>query len=164
MPGPRTSLWQCKDAGLMLEDYGWKVVGNQVLPLTTDLPAAPQAFLKMIRCNCTTDCATRSCSCRKHGLECSPACGQCHGTACTNSSIIDDSDDDKDYPHALTLLKLFLFRKHLKLLFSLIIKRAHFFNQNILISQPGTSWDLNFRLPHIKNIQKANYTLKNFQK
>ena len=35
--------------------------------------------------------------CRKHGLDCSPACGQCRGTACTNiSDVLGDSDDEED--------------------------------------------------------------------
>ena len=79
-----------------LEDYGWKVTEGQVLPRMTDLPAAPESLLQMIRCNCSSDCASARCTCRKHGLECSPACGQCRGTACTNSPIQFDEDDSQD--------------------------------------------------------------------
>ncbi|CAH3176218.1 unnamed protein product, partial [Porites lobata] len=66
---------------MSLEDYGWKVTEGQVLPRMTDLPAALEALLQMIKCNCSSDCASARCTCRKHGLECSPACGQCRGTA-----------------------------------------------------------------------------------
>jgi hypothetical protein len=31
----------------------------------------------VIRCNCQTDCSTMRCSCKKHGLRCSIACGNC---------------------------------------------------------------------------------------
>ena len=34
--------WQGQDADLSLVDFGWKINGKQVLPITTDLPAAPQ--------------------------------------------------------------------------------------------------------------------------
>lgn len=59
---------------LQFEDWGWKLSGNQVIPVTTDLPAA-ESLLKMIRCNCAIDCASARCSCRKHGLDSSPTCG-----------------------------------------------------------------------------------------
>ena len=65
--------------GYVLEDYGWKISGCQIFPMTTYLPVALQTLLKMIRWNCATECATIYCSCRKHGLEWSPACGQCQG-------------------------------------------------------------------------------------
>ncbi|CAH3178327.1 unnamed protein product, partial [Porites lobata] len=73
--------WKGENEGMSLEDYGWKVTEGQVLPRMTDLPAAPESLLQMIRCNCSSDCASARCICRKHGLECSPACGQCRGTA-----------------------------------------------------------------------------------
>ena len=86
--------WQCLGEGMQFEDRGWKPSGNQVIPVTTDLPAAPESLLKMIRGNCATDCASARCSCRKHGLDCYPAFGQCRGTACTNiSAVLGDSDD-----------------------------------------------------------------------
>ena len=49
----------------------WKVTEGEVLPRMTDLPAAPESLLQMIRCNCSSDCASARCTCRKHGLECS---------------------------------------------------------------------------------------------
>lgn len=90
--------WKGEDEEISVEDWGWKLSDDQVHPVMTDLPAAPESLLRMIRCNCSLDCASKRCSCRKHGLECSPACGQCRGTACTNSTNqdFDDSDDDGD--------------------------------------------------------------------
>ena len=62
-------------------------------PMTT----SPESLLKMIRCNCATGCASARCSCRKHGLDCSSAYGQCRGTACTNiSAVLGDNDDEED--------------------------------------------------------------------
>ena len=87
--------WQCLGEGMLFEDWGWKISGNQAIPVTTDLQVAPESLLKMIRCNCATDCAPARCSCRKHGLDCSPACGRCRRTACTNiSAVLGDSDDE----------------------------------------------------------------------
>ena len=73
------------------------VMEGQVLPwMLTGLPAAPESLLQMIRCNCSSDCASARCTCLKHGLQCSPACGQCRGAACTNSSIKIEKDDSRD--------------------------------------------------------------------
>ena len=56
--------WQGEGAEMSLDDWGWKVSGNQVLPITTDLPPAPQSLLQLIRCNCSLDCSTLRCTCR----------------------------------------------------------------------------------------------------
>lgn len=88
--------WEGEDEGISLEDWGWAVTEGQALPRMTDLPAAPEMLLRMIRCNCSSDCASTRCTCRKHGIECSPACGQCRGTACSNSHNQVDHDDSQD--------------------------------------------------------------------
>ena len=78
-----------ENEGMSLEEYGWKVTGGQVLPRMTDLPVAPESLLQMIRCNCSSDCASARCACGKHGLQCSLACGQCRST---NSPIQFDEE------------------------------------------------------------------------
>ena len=70
--------------------------GLKSIPVMTDLPPAPEDLLRIIRCNCTTDCSTARCSCRKHNLECSPSCGQCRGFGCCNSSVADSREDEDD--------------------------------------------------------------------
>ena len=74
----------------------WMEKDGNLLPVMTDLPPAPEDLICIIRCDCTTDCSTARCSCRKHNLECSPAYGQCRGVGCCNSSVADSSEDD-DY-------------------------------------------------------------------
>ena len=88
--------WKGEDEGMSVKDWGWKVTDDQVLPMMTDLPAAPECLLRMVRCNCPLDCASARCTCRKHGLECSLACGQCRGAACTNSTHQFDYDSEDD--------------------------------------------------------------------
>lgn len=88
--------WQGYDEDMCLEDWGWKIVEDQVIPETTDLNAAPDNLLKMIRCNCASDCSSARCTCRKHGLDCSVACGQCKGTSCTNVTRYDNEDGEED--------------------------------------------------------------------
>ena len=86
--------WQGEDGDLSIEGWGWKLRGNKVCPITTELPPAPENLLKMIQCNCSTDCLNARCTCRKHGLDSSLVCGQCRGTGCSNSSIDPNEDTD----------------------------------------------------------------------
>ena len=77
------------------DDWGWRESSGGLVPVQTDLPPAPQQLLKMIRCNCQTDCSSLKCTCKKHNIECSAACGNCRGSACTNSTqVACDSDED----------------------------------------------------------------------
>lgn len=71
-------------------EWGWNVCAlgdsEKVLkPCRMDKDAAPKSLLKVIKCNCTGQCDRNTCSCRKNGLQCTLACGQCKGIACTNS-------------------------------------------------------------------------------
>ena len=77
-------------------DWGWMTKDENLVPGTTDLPPALDELPRVIRCNCTSDCSTARCSCRKHSLECSPACGQCRGIGCSNRTAADISDEDDD--------------------------------------------------------------------
>ncbi|GFO09069.1 hypothetical protein PoB_003557400 [Plakobranchus ocellatus] len=54
---------------LQPEMWGWQLSSGRLDPCTTDLPPAPELLLKMIRCNCKSDCRSKCCTCRKHGLE-----------------------------------------------------------------------------------------------
>ncbi|KAK3754659.1 hypothetical protein QZH41_003875 [Actinostola sp. cb2023] len=89
--------WKDEDGDMAVQDWRWKINEGQVTPVMTDLPAAPESLLRIVRCNCTKDCSSMTCRCRKHNLECSIACGQCKGSGCTNSAQqLLDSDDDSD--------------------------------------------------------------------
>ena len=90
-------ICQWKDLACDLEPslWGWAQTVGGLFPITTDLPPAPEDLLKIIRCNCTTDCSSGRCSCQKHGMKCSLACGQCRGSACSNASpIIAQEEED----------------------------------------------------------------------
>jgi hypothetical protein len=72
-------------------DWGWRKNDNSLVPIMTDKDPAPIDLLKFIRCNCklTTKnpCSSNICTCRKHGLSCMAACGNCHGQHCTNIKV-----------------------------------------------------------------------------
>ena len=70
-------------------------LGNVVKPQQMEQGAAPASLLKIIRCNCSGSCGRNTCSCKKNGLHCTLACGQCKGITCTNGQSHDDSDSDE---------------------------------------------------------------------
>ncbi len=47
------------------------------MPVQTNMPPAPDDLLKIIRCCCKTNCDSKQCTCRRHGLDCSLGCGEC---------------------------------------------------------------------------------------
>ena len=77
-------------------DWGWKVHNANLIPIMTDKDVAPKTILEVIRCNCKSSCTSMRCSCRRSGLDCSPACGQCRGV-CGNMSLLDeDMENDME--------------------------------------------------------------------
>ena len=80
-------------------DWGWRLEDNQLVPMMSDMNAAPDTILKIVNCNCTTGCSGPRCSCRKHGLLCTSACGSCQLTYCDNQlvQVSDEREDSDDY-------------------------------------------------------------------
>lgn len=92
------TLWrQLSNNSLDATEWGWTVSGNQMTPIFTDLGAAPEDLLRFVRCKCKSStknpCGSNSCSCRKHGLKCVAACGDCRGVTCNNCDEITLEDD-----------------------------------------------------------------------
>ena len=67
--------------------WGWKMSESGLTPIQTDLLPAPEDLLKVITCGCTTDCGSLQCSCRKNGLKCTLACGNCKVLARQNVNV-----------------------------------------------------------------------------
>ena len=73
--------------------WGWILTDNGTLkPVATEDPVAPEELLKYVRCKCKMSsakpCNTNSCSCKKNGLSCVQACGDCRGEGCHNSEKV----------------------------------------------------------------------------
>ena len=72
--------------------WGWRLDVTVFTPVMTDLAAAPESLLKFVRCKCKLSsknpCGTNLSSCRKNGLKCVTACGDCRGETCKNSDEI----------------------------------------------------------------------------
>ena len=73
---------------------GWQKCDEGFVPLQTSIAPAPEKMLRVIRCNCQAECSTMRCTCNKHNIECTPACGNCRGSGCTNTPCDNDEDDD----------------------------------------------------------------------
>ena len=74
------------------EDYGWKIVDDELVIDWTDEKPAPDAVIEMMSCKCRKPCNLQNkCSCHKNGLLCTDMC-KC--TFCENK--LDEEDDDED--------------------------------------------------------------------
>ena len=82
--------WLSLESNIDATDWGWMNIDNKYIPKTTDHLPAPESLLKVIHCNCTLDCSTLRCVCRKNGLQFSSLCGQCQVKECANSSMSND--------------------------------------------------------------------------
>jgi len=93
----QVQVWRGKSGHLDPKDWGWEITNDQLMPVKTDMPPAPKELLRIFRCNCKTGCSSKRCTCRRHGLECTPACGECKGMSCSNSPKPLDDDNNLDY-------------------------------------------------------------------
>lgn len=84
--------WITKDNNLNPLEWGWKSDNGLLMPVQTNMPPAPDDLLKIIRCCCKTNCDSKRCTCRRHGLECSSGCGECRGISCTNAQTVEEQD------------------------------------------------------------------------
>ena len=92
-------------------DWGQKLSNGHYCPIMTDLNAAPHNVLRLVRCNCNISkkrpCSTNTCSCKKHGLVCVSACGNCNGIDCENCGNEVDMDDFSDQEEDRNIFDVF---------------------------------------------------------
>ena len=69
--------WKVCASRLVPEEWGFKIKEGKMLPIQTFLSPAPIKLMDMIKCNCGAGCSSGRCTCKKHGLQCSCACGEC---------------------------------------------------------------------------------------
>ena len=85
----QVAQWKCLDLHVLDPcDWGWFNNNGKLCPTMTDQEPAPSFLLNYIRCNCKltskNTCGTNTCSCRRNGLKCVRACGDCRGINCNN--------------------------------------------------------------------------------
>lgn len=96
-------LWKklvCTDMQMDPQKWGWKLDDKLgMIPVMTDIGPAPETLLNFVRCKCKLSsrnpCGSNLCSCRRNGLKCVTACGDCRGENCKNSEEITDSEDEQ---------------------------------------------------------------------
>ena len=71
-------------------DMGWIRPDACLKPIKTELDAAPDFTLNVVRCKCKmtsrNTCGSVTCSCKNNGLKCVQACGDCRGLSCNNAN------------------------------------------------------------------------------
>ena len=67
------------------------------LPVTTQVPLAPQALTEFVRCRCKSKCSSHRCSCKRHKLPCTELClcgDECENDLDSSFCHLSDSDDE----------------------------------------------------------------------
>lgn len=72
--------------------WGWRLVGNSLLPIPTTLPPAPDRIMHVISCNCKK--CSNCCGCKRAGLLCTAMCGKCEGLSCENSPEVEMDESE----------------------------------------------------------------------
>ena len=81
--------WQTLDkTSLGPLEWGWKEENSTYDPVMTDNEVVPPELLDFIRCKSLNNmCKTMLCSCRRYGLRCVSACGNCREEICENIEV-----------------------------------------------------------------------------
>lgn len=80
--------------------YGWQRTEIGLQPVKSEEQPIPPEVAEKISCKCQKGCKA-SCSCRKHGLNCSRLCANCNGDGCTNAPMVDLDLFEDDVPENL---------------------------------------------------------------
>ena len=80
-------------------EWGWFATPNGLQPVKMVQPAAPEPLLRTIRCHCSGRFDKRTCTCSKHGLQCTRA----KGIICLNVPLITDDEDTEYSRYAVCL-------------------------------------------------------------
>ena len=63
-------------------------------------PSAPEELLTVIQCKCKNsardECGTNIFSCKRNGLSCVTACGECWGVCCYNSATVEEEQVEEN--------------------------------------------------------------------
>ena len=86
--------WKGEKQQVPVEEWGWRLNDDQLVPIIAYLQAAPEALLRIVRGNGLSDCSSMRCTC-ENMIKCSVACGHCRSTNCTNAAVLQlDFDED----------------------------------------------------------------------
>ena len=94
-------LWKKENAKMKPDEWGWQEKAGKLFPILTDKESAPISLLKIVRCNCQSDCSSRRCGCRKNNLICTSACGHCQENNCRNVAEYTGEEDEAEEENIL---------------------------------------------------------------
>lgn len=77
-------------------NWSWEESSVGFVPVRMSQSAAPESLLRTIKCNCGGRCDKRNCTCRKNGLHCISACGQCQDISCLNALQVETEEENDD--------------------------------------------------------------------
>ena len=80
-------------------EYGWERIDGLLQPIGFLGEVAPPEMMNVTSCNCKQSasgtCVNNRCSCKRMGVPCIAACGNCHGIGCHNSQTNDVETDEQ---------------------------------------------------------------------
>ena len=79
-----------------LDENGWKMMDESLVPVCCVHKPAPKAVLELIKCGCKAACTKSNCSCNRNNLPCTPLC-KCHNSSCSNSPDYKVTIEEDDY-------------------------------------------------------------------
>jgi hypothetical protein len=85
-----------KTASLEIQDYRWKLADQGYGPVPSIDPIEPDYLLTFVSCNCEGNYSTLRCYCKKQGVNCFSACGNCSGNSCKNIKKPEDQRSEGD--------------------------------------------------------------------
>jgi hypothetical protein len=69
---------------------------GMLLPVLSEVQAAPEAVVELLRCNCTVSrCASQRCTCKQNQLACTELCKCEASEECFNSSVAKEEPDSQ---------------------------------------------------------------------
>ena len=89
-------IWKSTKQSIAAKEWGWYVKNKSYYPTACNKPPAPNCVLKLIYCSCKTKYVTSRCGCKRYGMLCSAACGECQVSGCNNNQSTAISSDNKD--------------------------------------------------------------------
>lgn len=79
------------------EASGWKLEGDEWVPVMTSQLPAPEAVIQLVKCGCSKSrCSTNRCNCRRAKLNCTDLCSCSDSNVPCDNQLEDDDDFEED--------------------------------------------------------------------
>jgi len=106
-------LWAHLQASVWLQDLvasphlldpatlGWnQLEDGHYVPVVSQIPAAPEAVMELVKCSCVASKCSGQCSCKAHNLACTELCNvEGAEDACNNIPVVHNSSDEEKFEY-----------------------------------------------------------------